>query len=169
VARLSGLPAADKIDHTRFRTVRRGNGVTVFTIGYEKRDADDLISALRDAGVEMLADVREKPMSRKPDFRGAALRRSCEQAGIAYEGWAQLGSTEDQRARLHATSDFTTFEREFRNFAVSQRCGELDRLAERASATSVALLCYERNHDECHRSVVADLLADRLDATIVAL
>ena len=43
------------------RTVREGNGGRIFTIGYERRDGNELVSLLRGAGVEMLADIREKP------------------------------------------------------------------------------------------------------------
>ena len=169
MARRSGTSAVDPTNGSTFRTVREGRGVTVFTIGYERRDGEELISVLRDAGVTVLADVREKPMSRKPDFRGSALRRLCEDAGIAYEGWPRLGSTEEQRSRLQATADFATFERDFRRFATTERADELDGLAQRSRASHVALLCYERNHEECHRSVLADLVADRLGATVVAL
>ena len=127
------------------------------------------MSLLRDAGVDVLADIREKPMSRVADFRAAALRGFCEQAGIAYEGWPELGSTEEQRDKLKATGDFKSFERQFRAYIVKHGSDALDRLAEEAKLSSIALLCYERQHEECHRSVVADLLADRLNATVIAI
>jgi uncharacterized protein (DUF488 family) len=46
---------------------------------------------------------------------------------------------------------------------------ELERLAGVAKSKSTALLCYERLHEDCHRSIVADMLADLLDAGIVAI
>lgn len=154
---------------SHLRTIRTGGKTTIFTIGYEKRSGDELISLLRDAGVEVLADIREKPMSRVPDFRQSSLRGLCEAANILYEGWPELGSTEGQRSRLKETADFKTFARQFRSYATRSLSEPLDRLAKRSKAKSVALLCYERLHEECHRSIVADLLADRLDATVVAI
>ncbi|NNM88825.1 MAG: DUF488 family protein, partial [Phycisphaerae bacterium] len=44
-----------------------------------------------------------------------------------------------------------------------------EELAAEAKKKSTALLCYERLHEECHRGIVAELLADMLDAGIVAM
>lgn len=150
-------------------TIREGSGPTVFTIGYEKRDGDDLIAALRDAGVEVLLDVRERPMSRKPDFRRSALEAACDEAGIRYESWPRLGSTGHQREQLKDTRDFSLFRKRFRELMVRSRATELDQLARFVEQNVVALICYEREHSECHRSVIADLLHDEIDASVVAI
>ena len=42
-------------------------------------------------------------------------------------------------------------------------------LAKRVRGKSVVLLCYERCHDECHRSVVAALLVGCTDGSVVAI
>lgn len=152
-----------------YRTIRHGDTTTVFTIGYEKRTGEELIAMLRDAGVQHLADIRDKPVSRKPDFRESALREFCAEAKIEYGAWSSLGSTEDQRERLHATGDLKKFHGEFRKHAQRALQDPLDQLAKVVQSKSVALLCYERSHDDCHRSTVADLLAERLNATVVAI
>jgi uncharacterized protein (DUF488 family) len=128
-----------------------------------------LISLLRDAGVGVLADVREKPVSRVADFRAASLEHLCKEAGISYMGWPGLGSTEAQRDELKETGDFKKFESQFRAHMLKNAKDDLDKIAAVAKRRSVALLCYERLHEDCHRSVVADLMADRLKATVVAL
>ena len=164
-----GVALSDSDKPSQFRTIRTGGKVTIFTVGYEKRSGEELMSMLRNAGVEVLADIREKPVSRVADFRGSALREFCEQAGIAYEGWPELGSTEKQRDDLKETGDFKAFERRFRSHVVKFCEEALAKLSESAKKKTVALLCYERLHEECHRSVVADLVADRLIASVVAI
>jgi uncharacterized protein (DUF488 family) len=149
--------------------VREGNGVTVYTVGYERRLLPELIQVLRDIGVELLVDVRENPFSRRPDFRSSSLAAACTTAGLRYESWTELGSTEAQRTKLIETHDYSEFRRRFRKFASTRRKSALDRLADVANKQTVALLCYERSHDECHRSVVADLVAKRLDASVAAI
>jgi uncharacterized protein (DUF488 family) len=149
--------------------VRSGNACTIFTIGYERRDPDEMISLLWDAGVQLLVDIRERPVSRKPDFREDALRARCEDAGIEYELWQELGSTADQREALKETGDTEGFRRRFRAYARRYKAHVVDRLARRAKSKTIALMCYERVHEDCHRAVVADLLADRFDATILAI
>jgi uncharacterized protein (DUF488 family) len=161
-------PAA-KSPCNRYRTIREGGPITIFTIGYEKRNGEDLISLLKDAGIELLADIREKPMSRVPDFRAAALRGFCENAGIEYMNWPELGSTEKLRENLKATRDFKHFETGFRKYVLQHGKRALEQLAVEAKMKMTALLCYERLHEECHRSTVAELLADILDAGIVAM
>lgn len=146
-----------------------GTGTTLFTVGYEKRSGEELIAILKDVGVEHLADVRDKPVSRKPDFRASALKAMCEDAGIEYGAWTDLGSTEQQRERLHETGDLEAFHRVFRKYAEKHLDEPLSRLAKVVKKKSVVLLCYERAHEECHRSVVADLVADRAKSAITAI
>jgi len=166
----SGASAhCDKAGST-YRVIREGSGsLTIFTIGYERRDGEDLMAALRDAGVAHLADIRDKPMSRKPDFRARALAAMCQDAGIEYGSWPDLGSTERQREGLRESGDLKHFHRLFRSYAERSLGDALDRLASVAKKKPVALLCYERVHEECHRSTVADLVAKRLDACITAI
>jgi len=149
--------------------IREGNGTTVFTIGYEKRNGDELISLLLDAGVDVLVDVREKPMSRKSDFRGKVLDKNCGEAGICYLNIPELGSTGSMRTFLKETGNIKTFLRRYRKHAEKKSGKHISQLTKMVKQKSVALLCYERCHDDCHRKVVADLVADEIDASIVAI
>jgi uncharacterized protein (DUF488 family) len=46
---------------------------------------------------------------------------------------------------------------------------DIARLAESSRRIATALLCYERLHEDCHRSVIADLIAEQLNATVIAI
>ncbi len=151
------------------RTIRKGGKATIYTVGYEGRDADELIGLLLDHGITAVADVRERPTSRRADFRAPALQALCEDAGIEYQPWATLGSTLQQREDLYSSGDFTAFERRFRAHAKRTMQESLARLAGSVRRKVTALLCYERCHDDCHRSVIAELLAAEIDATVIAL
>ena len=164
-----GFAASTGRSASYLRTIREGNSVTIFTIGYEKRTSEDLIAQLRDAGVVILADIREKPISRRAEFRGEALRAACETAGIGYEAWPQLGSTESQRDDLHESGDIEAFHKRFRTYAKRHLMPEIKRLAKEALHQPIALFCYERAHAECHRMVIAELLADEIKAGITAI
>lgn len=166
-----GLAAYSGDSHSMYKIIRESKrrSATVFTVGYERRTGEDLIALLRDAGIEHLADIRDKPVSRKPDFRAVSLMALCEEAGIEYGAWTDLGSTKRQRDRLRETGDLKYFHKLFRAYAKRSLEESIDRLARVARRQSVALLCYERAHEECHRSTIADLVADRLDAGITAI
>ncbi|GAB4187915.1 MAG: hypothetical protein Kow00105_02600 [Phycisphaeraceae bacterium] len=164
-----GIKANVSEGEIMYRTIRTGKGVDIFTIGYERRDGEDLICALKDAGVDTLVDVREKPVSRKPDFRGKALKELCENSGIVYYAMPSLGSTGELRDRLRETGDFKQFRRRFASLANRKMQKPLEELARLATRRSIALLCYERCHEECHRSILADMLADSIDASVIAI
>ena len=164
-----GIDVEKPVEQGRFRTVREGKGATVYTVGYERRTGEELIELLRDAGVEVLVDVRERAMSRRADFRGAALRARCEASGIDYLAMPGLGSTTTLRDELNASGDLTAFRAAFRRHSKKHQGEALRQLAGVVIERPAALICYEREHEECHRSVVADLVADELDATVIAL
>ncbi|MBY0309059.1 MAG: DUF488 domain-containing protein, partial [Phycisphaerales bacterium] len=150
---------------------------TIVTIGYERRDGPEVMDLLTARGVSYLADIRQRPFSRKLDFRGGALSAYCVGAGIEYVSWSSLGSTREQRDEKEATGDIGAFQRAFAAHAgafMDQPGGPLEELAgvvERRAAKGekVALLCYERLHDVCHRKVIAELLAERTGAGVVAV
>ena len=154
---------------TTKRVIFAGEGPTVYTVGYERRDGQGLAEVLVDVGVTHLADIRERAFSRKPDFRSVALQRVCKSAGLQYSWWPQLGSTGEQRDELHSTGDLATFMQDFRRHAVSQASEVVQQLGLLAKSETIAMLCYERCHHECHRSVIAEMLHEQIGATIVAL
>jgi len=43
-------------------------GQRLFTIGYEKARQEDVLATLAEAGVAVLLDVRDRPISRRPGF-----------------------------------------------------------------------------------------------------
>jgi uncharacterized protein (DUF488 family) len=151
------------------RTIRTGKTVTIFTVGYERRDGDELMGVLRDHGIKALADVRQRPISRKPDFRATALREFCEVAGIEYQPWPMLGSTDEQRDELQASGNFKAFAQKFKAYAKRTLDHDLQNLALSVTRIPTALLCYERLHEDCHRSVIADLVGESIDATVIAI
>ncbi len=64
----------------------------IISLGYEGRDATDLIEQLRASGVAALVDVRLTPLSRKPGLSKKRLAAALEEAGIAYVHLPQLGT-----------------------------------------------------------------------------
>jgi len=151
------------------RTVHQGNGVIVYTVGYERRSPSALAGTLRDLGAELVLDVRENPTSRRAGFRAADLRHICAEAGLAYESWPALGSTQAQRDALHESGDLESFKGRYRTFLRRYRRDDLARLQKLVAGKTVALFCFERDHDSCHRSVLAELLHENAGITVVAV
>jgi uncharacterized protein (DUF488 family) len=129
------------------------------TIGYEGVSLDAFIATLKAAKVTLLLDVRELPISRRRGFSKTALSEALSRAGIAYQHERALGAPREVRHRLREDGDLGRYFVDFREYLASQR-QLLDELAGSLSGR-VTLLCYERNPQQCHRSVVVNALARR--------
>jgi uncharacterized protein (DUF488 family) len=133
----------------------------LFTIGYEKARVVDVVTALKDAGVVTLIDVRDRPQSRRPGFSKNQLAAQLEEAGIGYVGLKALGTPPEGREANRKRQ----WERFWR--IVDERLATIEaefafqEAAAIASKTPTCLLCYEADHRICHRSRVADILAAR--------
>ena len=131
---------------------------TIFTIGYEQATQPALVSALREAGVEVLADIRYLPLSRRPGFSKSSLRAAVEEAGIAYRHFRHLGTPAEGRAaaRRH---DHAELARIYAGqLELPEALAQMAELRALAGERRVALLCYERNAAECHRTLLFDAL-----------
>ena len=130
----------------------------IFTIGYEQATQAAVASALRDAGVEVLADIRYLPLSRRPGFSKSSLKAAAEQAGIEYRHLKQLGTPAEGRAAARR-GDHAELSRVYAGqLELPQALAQMAELRDLAEARRVALLCYERNAAECHRSLLFDAL-----------
>src|SRR6266480_5216625 len=63
-------------------TLRIPTGGMVFSIGYEGRTLQELLKLLEVYRVDLVVDVRENPISRKPGFNRRQLSAALQSAGI---------------------------------------------------------------------------------------
>lgn len=130
------------------------------TIGYERASLPAFLATLKSAGVTLLLDVRELPISRRKGFSKSALSDALARIGIAYRHERALGAPRQIRHRLREDGDFKRYFNDFREYLATQET-LLDELTRTLTGT-VALMCFERNPEECHRSVVVAALDKRL-------
>lgn len=80
----------------------------VYTIGYEGTDIERFVETLTTVGVEVVADVRAVPLSRKKGFSKNSLREHLESAGIKYLAMQELGDPKEGREAAKA-GNFDSF------------------------------------------------------------
>ncbi len=130
------------------------------TIGYERASLAGFVAALKAANVGTLIDVRSHPWSQRPEFRRDALRRHLLAAGIGYVHIRALGNPDEGRAAAKAGDAATYRTHMAARIAAEDGQKGLARVVDLARKGPVALMCYERDPARCHRSMVADALAE---------
>ena len=129
------------------------------TIGYEAATVPGFLEALREAGVELLVDVRALAVSRRPGFAKTRLAANLAGAGIEYLHLRGLGTPAEGRAAARA-GRYDELRQVFQeHLATPAAQTDLETLAGLVrSGRRVCLLCLEADPAHCHRSLVAAAL-----------
>lgn len=140
------------------------------TIGYEHATVEEFLAVLRDAGVQLLVDVRAVASSRRPGFSKTRLAENLAGAGIEYLHLRALGTPADGRAAARA-GRHAEMQRVFAlHMATDDAVEALHELCDIvAGGRRVCLLCFEADPAHCHRSIVADAVAAATPVTITHL
>ena len=142
---------------------------SILTIGYEKVGFAAFLTALQDAEVETLIDVRELPNSRRAGFSKNMLKANLAAAGIAYVhlkalGTPKAGRQASQRGDLKAFWPIVeaALTRPEARLALEQA-------AVLARASRACLMCLEHDWRVCHRAHVCERLEEEYDIRAVHL
>jgi uncharacterized protein (DUF488 family) len=134
----------------------------LFTIGYEQTPSKAVLDELESAGVKLLVDVRAVTSSRRPGFSKNQLAAGLDERGIAYVHLKGLGTPKE--GRLAARSgQYDVLQKVFaKHLKTPQAREDLDELSALVKkAGPVCLLCYERDHEHCHRRWIAEIIEER--------
>lgn len=135
----------------------------IFTIGYEGATQAELVAALQAAGVALLADVRAVPLSRRPGFSKNILAAGLRAGGIDYVGLKALGTPPEGREAARR-GDHATLARVYAGqLELPEAALASARLCELAEERPTALLCFERDPEGCHRSLLVEAVLPGAD------
>lgn len=137
----------------------------IFTIGYEGATVGDFIAALTSAGVERVIDVRAVPNSRRPGFSKTPLRNALAEAGIDYIHLRALGTPADGRAAARAGRHEELEKIYAGQLELPEAIAEGAQMLALAAEKPSALLCYEREPEHCHRTLLLDAVAPDAEVT----
>jgi uncharacterized protein (DUF488 family) len=143
--------------------------VRLATIGYERATLDDVIGRLAAAGVELVIDVRAIAASRRPGFSKTMLGASLSDAGIDYAHLRALGTPKAGRDAVRAgrVAEMRAIYND--HLQEPQAVQALAAASEMAAQRPSALLCFEAEARNCHRTIVADLIRERIGCAVVDL
>ncbi len=132
------------------------------TIGYEKRSLDEYLHLLLEHGVEVVLDVRETAWSHKPGFSKTAFAEGLNGVGIEYFHLRIAGNPKWLREAATSHAECLQLYRSYVEGhpevmeALDETLGQLG-----VSHRRIALTCFERHPEDCHRGILADAWAAR--------
>lgn len=134
----------------------------IFTIGYEGRALDELFAMLAAEKIERVIDIRELPLSRRRGFSKTPLGEALRSAGIDYVHMKSAGNPyRKQKDQIPRDELLAKYKKH-----IAKADDVVDEVVEAARGKRVALLCYEAEPAECHRSLLAPRVAEKLRAKI---
>jgi uncharacterized protein (DUF488 family) len=140
-----------------------GTPATIWTIGHSTRPLEEFFGLLAGTRIEVIADVRSFPGSRKyPQYGREALAATLAARAIGYHWLQALGG----RRRVSPDSRNTAWRNaSFRGYADYMSSVEFEygvaQLLEVAGRARTAMMCAEAVWWRCHRSMIADALCVR--------
>ena len=152
----------------------------VATIGVYGFDAESFRQRLRHADVRLLLDVRQRRGVRGPEYAWAnslRLQAALAQARIVYEHHPELAPTTELRHLQYAEDDRQGVgKRSRRELAADYTRRYTTEILDHADLTRIvsalpssgtaALFCVERDPEACHRSLIAQRLAEQHHVTV---
>ena len=132
----------------------------IFTIGHSTHPIEEFLDLLRNHQIQVVADVRRFPGSRRhPQFGQENLSSALRQNGIDYVHFPELGG----RRKARPDSQNTAWRVEaFRGYADYMQTDEFNngmkRLLDIAHAKRTCIMCAEALWWQCHRGLIADWL-----------
>ena len=141
--------------------------MTIFAIGYEGATMADFLDALTSAGVARVIDVRALPLSRGPGFSKTPLKAALAEVGVDYVHLRALGTPAAGREAARKGRQ-AELERIYAGqLELPEAIAAGAQMVALARETPSALLCFEREPDGCHRSLLLTAVAP--DAEVVDL
>jgi uncharacterized protein (DUF488 family) len=130
----------------------------IWTIGYERATQSALIDTLRASHIEVLADIRYLPLSRRPGFSKSSLAAAVEDGGMVYRHFKQLGTPAEGREAARRGDQAGLARSYAGQLELPQALAQMAELRALAEERRVALLCFERDAAACHRSLLHEAL-----------
>ncbi len=132
----------------------------IFSIGYEKKDIDSFLDLLIRNGIEMVVDVRANPFSMNFAFTRSKLERSLEKTGISYMHIPNLGIDGSFRKKLSARADYDELFAYYSSSILPKNMEYVKKVISLGASKRIALLCFESDHDYCHRGTLSSKITE---------
>jgi len=137
----------------------KSNKTILFTLGYEGLSLEKYLNQLILNDVKVLIDVRRNPLSMKYGFSKSQLQRYCENSGIEYLHFPELGIDTEKRQELNTQADYDKLFTDYRKNNLPKTIATQNQIFEILKQKNrIALTCFEANINQCHRKHLAEAI-----------
>lgn len=161
----SKLPERDSVSIQRPKKARPA----VYTAGYEGRSVDAFFNDLIKRGIHVVVDVRANPVSRKYGFSGLRLTEFCKKLGLEYRHVPTLGIPGTARAGLNGFASYQRLLNRYEQDMLPERSAEVEDVGRLVRRQPSVLVCVEKDVRCCHRSRLAEAVAQTTGLEVVHL
>jgi uncharacterized protein (DUF488 family) len=136
---------------------------TIWTIGHSTHTLDELVAMLKSFQIELLADIRRYPGSKRyPQFNKEFLASALPEKGFEYVHFEDLGGRRSAKANSENTAWRLPAFRGYADYMETPQFQKaIEQLAGQAAQKRTAYMCSEAVWWSCHRALVSDFLKVR--------
>jgi len=139
------------------------NKQTIYTLGHADLAFETFLARLRQAGIQILVDIRTVPRSKHvPHYNQEELKERLPAYGITYHHIKELGGKGRKPLRRSPNRGLPKTWQAYADYMLSEDFERgLMRLLALVSIGKVAVFCAEANWKQCHRKFLSDALMVR--------
>ncbi|MHC4660684.1 MAG: DUF488 domain-containing protein [Planctomycetota bacterium] len=137
------------------------DSLTVFTIGFSKKSAEQFFHLLHDAGVKLVVDIRLNNISQLAGFtKKSDLKFFLKKiAGIRYRHCPEMAPTKDVLDGYKKKK--ITWEDYEQQYNELLKVRQVENLFQRQELDHSCFLCSEFKPDKCHRRILIEYLQSK--------
>lgn len=132
---------------------------TIYTLGYQGLTLGEYIELLKEQPISEVIDVRTIAWSRKPGFSKSVMQQGLEAKNIKYLHLQSAGNP--FRKDEDGENILAKYKHYLRNNQESLTIIEDEVSKALKQKSSVCLTCFEKEPQDCHRSIITEILLKR--------
>ena len=138
----------------------------LYTIGYEGISLEEYLTRLIKNDIKVLVDVRRNPLSQKYGFNKNQLSKFCENLGILYIHFPEVGISSEYRQELTTQVDYDNLFKQYVQVDLPKNhSSQYTIYALLKEHKRIALTCFESNICQCHRKPLAEAIMKLTQST----
>jgi hypothetical protein len=163
---LDSIMSHEEIEKIKALIETPSQDTELVTIGYEGITFERYINRLIKNDIRVLCDVRNNALSRKFGFSKSTLSTVLPKIGIKYVHIPQLGIISSKRQNLEEVSDYKILFEQYENDLPQKEHYINELLNLFGEYGRIALTCFEKDPERCHRHVLAQYMAKKYDIPV---